>query len=601
VIGPAQYEQIVRIAGKIERLDAADLENYLTGATTTKDLDALERVVEAFMATKAAAPQKLKDLLAKTADGDWDVDSEAAPLDASTMFYLTLEQRLQVIDEVAGGLLVGGTDEKTLIRLLTSAPSGDVKGLLAGLKADGARRLKRLEKVIDGEENKLYYAALRNLVFKAMTPGEAAAAMASARTLPWSDPGVLKGYTNVRFSYETVEYTGDGKVRVVYWTSIAGMGIKNPEQLFEPDEVIAVRFELDEDFAGAVKGETVFLPAANMLAFKNEQFSRELSLIADVALLFAGGAGLFAKGTRLARAIALLDTALAAAAITINSFRSDIAKTAGGKTFLRAWDTVNTLIAVYGLAKIVIHLPQTFRNLRSAYRELSAKPGDLDPNALRALEAEAQKLLAQADAAVAEAEVAQLRSKFPADRLKAAEPLLERAAAITDAAKRRAALADIEQQLHSQQQNLDLIEELKAANPTASNKQIADLAAPRIQVPAVPHGMDAAQFARAQALVKQELAAMGMADVEGFATGSRVTGVTFNPKKKATFGSAGTDFSGKDLDITLITPKELSNGQLRRLEGAFEKAFGFPLGIRNVVDRRELTFIPVYGKIPLAL
>jgi len=108
---------------------------------------------------------------------------------------------------------------------------------------------------------------------------------------------------------------------------------------------------MDEDFASAKEGENLYMPAANLLAFKHEQFSREMSLVADIGLLAAGGAGLAAKGTRLARPIALLDTTLAVATITINSFRSDLAATEGGKTFLRAWDTVNTLIAIYGLAR----------------------------------------------------------------------------------------------------------------------------------------------------------------------------------------------------------------------------------------------------------
>ena len=34
-----------------------------------------------------AAPGKLKDLLDKTAEGDWDVDTVAAAIDAETMFY----------------------------------------------------------------------------------------------------------------------------------------------------------------------------------------------------------------------------------------------------------------------------------------------------------------------------------------------------------------------------------------------------------------------------------------------------------------------------------------------------------------------------------
>ena len=204
-------------------------------------------------------------------------------------------------------------DETTLIRLLTSTPSRDLKGLMEGLKADRAKLLKRLEKVIDGEENKFYYAALRTIVFGTLDPAEAHAKMASARILPWSDPGLIKAIWTPRVKYETVEYTSEGKVRVVFWVNLAMFGMQAQEQIFEPDEIMGLNFKLDEDFAGAVEGETLFMPAANLIAFENEQFSRELGIVVDVGLLFAGGVGLIAKGSRLAKAIAILDTAMAAA------------------------------------------------------------------------------------------------------------------------------------------------------------------------------------------------------------------------------------------------------------------------------------------------
>jgi hypothetical protein len=596
---PQDFEQVVRIANKIERMADADLENYLTGAGKATSLDALERAVDDFLAIRDAAPAKLKELLDKTSTGDSDVDSVAAALAPETMFYLSLEQRLKVIREVAEGTLVGDEDERTIIRLLTSTPSADVAGLLTALKADGGDLLKLLEKVIDGEENKLYYAALRQLVFRTLDPATAQRKMQDARILPWSDPGVMKAYYKVRFYYETVELTKDGKVRVVYWTNIAGTGIKNPEQLFEPDEIIGLQFHLDESFAGAVEGETIFMPALNMLAFKNEQFSRELHLIADIGLLFAGGAGLIAKGTRLAKAIALLDTAVAAAAIAINSYRSDIAKSPEGMKFLRAWDTVNTLIAVYGLGRLVVGLPEVFRNLRTAYREFRAKPGTLSPEGLGKVEKETEKLLGHADDALFENQIAGLSSRY-GEKLGRFEKQLEKARGVTDAAAREKAIKDIESQIAAQEENAALIAELKKANPTKSNKEIAELAKPRIKVPNVPLGMTAEEFAEAQKLIKGQLDSIGIKDAEGFVTGSRITGVTFNPKKTS-FGSVSGDLAGKDFDITLITSRAMTRSETEALQRAFQAKFGFPLGIRNVVDKRQLDFLPIYGKLDLTL
>ena len=103
VIGPEHYAQIVRIANKIEQMDMLDLENYLTAAEKTRDLSELEKAVDRFMTAKAAAPQRLEKLIEKTTEGRWDVDTEAAALDAGTLFYLPLDRRLEIIAEIAGG------------------------------------------------------------------------------------------------------------------------------------------------------------------------------------------------------------------------------------------------------------------------------------------------------------------------------------------------------------------------------------------------------------------------------------------------------------------------------------------------------------------
>jgi hypothetical protein len=376
--------------------------------------------------------------------------------------------------------------------------------------------------------------------------------------------------------------------------------MKTQEQILEPDEIIGLHFFMDEDFANAKEGETIFMPAANLLAFKNEQFSRELSLVVDIGLLFAGGAGLVAKGTRLAKAIAILDTTLAVANITISSFRSDIAKTEEGQKFLKAWDTVNTLIAVYGIAKVVVRLPETFRNLKKAYQSFKGNPGKINPGDMAKIDNETTKLFGQADQAALEGEIVDLRKKFSADEMTAFEKQLQKAGGIADAKKRQAALADIESQISTQKENVDLIAELKKANPGKSNKEIADLAKSKIKVPTIPHGMTADEFQEAQDLIKKFLQDKGLKDVEGFATGSRITGATFNPKKPA-FGKISTDFATKDFDITLVTSRKLTNAETQQLQELYKAKFKHDLGIRNVFDKRQLDHIPIYGKIDLNL
>jgi len=602
VVTPAQYQQLTRVAGKIQRLSDADVENYLgQGGGTAPSLDALEKAVDDFAAAKAAAPGQIAEAMKASGEGAWNTDTLAAAMPERTMFYLSLTERMALIREVAGGFLVGDEDEKTIIRLLATTPSSDVKALGAELKANEAALLKKLESVIDGAEGKQYYAVLRSIVFASLDPAEAHAKMQAAKIFPWADPGIIKATYNKRFYYETVELTEQGKVRVVYWINIGPMGMKTAEQLLEPDEIIGLHFFMDEEFANASEGETIYMPAASLISFKNEQFSREMHLAVDVGLLFAGGAGLLTKASRLATVIAVLDTTLAVAALVINSYRSDIAKTEEGREFLKAWDITQTLIAAYGVTKLVLRLPETFRGLRKAYDGFKGATTGLPKQTLAKIEDEAGKVFREADTAVFESELAALRSKFTPEELAAFEGQLAKAGTITDAAKRQAAVAAVEEQVASQKSNVALMEELKKANPTLKEAELAKLAAPRIKVPTVPHGMTPDEFAEAQSLIKDWLAKKGITDATGFATGSRVTGATFNPGKKANFGKLITDFKDRDLDITLITGTKLTNSMQDELRALYKARFKHDLGIRNIVDKRQLDHIPVWGKIDLQI
>ncbi|WP_315094453.1 hypothetical protein [uncultured Cellulomonas sp.] len=601
VITPAMYGRLAKVAAKIQALSDADVENYLSqGGGTAASLDALETAVDEFVAAKTAAPGEIADVMKAAAAGTWDVDSLVAAMPARAMFYLSLADRMTLVRQLADGFSVGDEDEQSILRLLTSTPSSDVKALGAELKANESGLLKKLESVLDGAENKQFYAVLRSIVFAAMDPEAALRQMQAAKIFPWADPGIIKATYNKRFYYETVEYTDEGKIRVAYWINAGPFGMKTADQVLEPDEIIGVHFFMDEDFANAVEGETMYMPAASLISFKNEQFSRELHLAVDVGLLFAGGAGLLTKASRLAKVIAVLDTTVAAAAIVINSFRSDIAKSPEGKQFLQAWDVTQTLIAAYGIGKLVLRLPDTFRSLRRSYDAFKGAKTDLPKESLTKIDDEAAKLFTDADAAVFESELAALRAKFTPEELAAFEAQLAKAGTITDAAKRQAAISAVESQVASQKHNVELVAELRAANPTLKEGELARLAAARIEVPTVPHGMTPDEFAEAQQLIKDWLASKGRTGTTGFATGSRVTGATFNPGKKDKFGQLITDFKERDLDITLVHEKPLTNSQRDELQRLYKARFKHDLGIR-AIDASQLAHIPVWGKIDLAL
>jgi hypothetical protein len=395
-IGPAQYEQVVRIAGKVERLNDLDLENYLDGAGKTTDLSRLEAAIDRFLETKQAVPDRLGRLIELAGAGDETADSAAAALDKHTLFYLPLGERMRVIWQIANGSLVGDEDEQTLIRLLASTPRRDLSGLVEALKADRSALLKRLESVIDGEENRDYYKVLRDIVFGALDPADAHYRMQTATVLPWADPGLITSLTSPGASY-LVEYTAQGAVHVVYASDIPGY--PHGEYTLAPDEIVAVEFHLDEQLAAAAKGQTVFMPAANLLAFNNEQRNRSVIKGIDVGLVAAGGVGLIVKGTRAAKLLAALDFTFGAAGLVVNDYRPQIAKTEAGRQFLKVWDTLNTLIAIYGVARLVAN-PAVFRNVKEAWRKYRQDPGDIPPDQLRKLDQQTQALTDQADEAL---------------------------------------------------------------------------------------------------------------------------------------------------------------------------------------------------------
>ena len=70
--------------------------------------------------------------------------------------------------------------------------------------------------------------------------------------------------------------------------------------------------------------------------------------------------------------------------------------------------------------------------------------------------------------------------------------------------------------------------------------------------------------------------------------------------KKPAFGQISSDFS-KDFDITLVTPRKLTNAETDQLKKLYKAKFGHDLGICDVHDKAQLDYIPVYGKIDLNL
>jgi hypothetical protein len=347
-------------------------------------------------AEEAAPAVTVEEVLRHLAEERWDVDGLAAQLTDGQMRTLSPADRVRLMGVISGGFSVLNEDERTIVRLLATTPPEQARVVRDQL---GTSLLQQLDGAIDFDDYRDYNDALRRLYFDSLTPDEAAEQMAGARVFPWANPGLIHALWNVRFYYEECELHDDGKVHVSYWINLAMFGLRTETVQLDPFEMIAVRFYYPEEHAGAEEGQTIYMPAINLRGLHRHQFKGELQTVVDVGLLAAGGAGLVGAGTRLARIVAALDLAVAAADITIRDFRHEIARTEHGRDFLAAWDAVSTLIAAYGVARLAMHAPAAIRRLRSTFERFRAVSPPLPADTMRRIESEVDDVLHQADEA----------------------------------------------------------------------------------------------------------------------------------------------------------------------------------------------------------
>jgi hypothetical protein len=308
-----------------------------------------------------------EDVLRHVEEERWDADTLAARLTDAQMRALSASDRIRLIDYVSGGYRVDNEDEQTIVRLLATTPAGQAGAVRGRL---GTAFLQQLDAAIDFDEYRDYHSALRTLFFDSLSPEQAAEQMENAQVFPWADPGLIHALWNVRFYYEEVELHDDGKLHVRYWTNVAAFGTRAEAVALDPFEMIAVRFLYPEEYSGAEREQTIYMPAINLRGLHRKQFRDELQTAADVGLVAAGGVGLAAAGSRLARAVAALDLTIGAADLVIRDFRQQIASSQEGQDFLAAWDVVSTLVVVYGIARVAIEAPRAIQRLRRAWQRL---------------------------------------------------------------------------------------------------------------------------------------------------------------------------------------------------------------------------------------
>jgi hypothetical protein len=163
----------------------------------------------------------------------------------------------------------------------------------------------------------------------------------SATIVASLESGMVKVYYDTTIGARRPKYAAEMRTlmaRFGYDKVFSGM-------ILRPDEIVMVKL-YDQDEA------TVPVPAIKLIDLANRQlqdfegkFEKVTILGATLGVGAVGGAGV----------LGALDTAafaISTASIFVDAYRSDIAKTAGGRAFLEVWDVVQGVADLYGWARL---------------------------------------------------------------------------------------------------------------------------------------------------------------------------------------------------------------------------------------------------------
>ena len=143
----------------------------------------------------------------------------------------------------------------------------------------------------------------------------------------------------------------------------------------KPFQIVGIYFLEDEPELGISKGATIAAPLLILEYLKDVDDAEQILQNIEIALILVGGTELFvAKGLR--AAIAVLDVAMGTAGLMINSYRSQIMAMEHGPAFLRVWDSVNGLYALYGIGKITLVAGNQLKSLAKNWENLKGSPSN---------------------------------------------------------------------------------------------------------------------------------------------------------------------------------------------------------------------------------
>lgn len=300
----------------------------------------------------------------------------AAELSEDDFRVLTTHDRLALIRALADKTRVGDREEQALTRALKATPAYQAQEVGEALKAGGGALLRKLDSAIDGENQEGYYAAITPLLTSLNLGESLYGQYENAYRLEWSGPDEVRPDRQfgdpekaITITYKA-EWTGDGQLHFSWVRAWLIAPKVEGEVTLAPEAIVAVYFRVDDPEAGGVAGQTIYMPAVAFLALVHRQFRRNMWQAVQTAAMVGGVASAAGAVTWLARIVTVVEAALATAAWIVEQYRSTLLKTEGGRAFLKRWDIVQSLVAVYGMARLVLAMPKALKALAESYRSV---------------------------------------------------------------------------------------------------------------------------------------------------------------------------------------------------------------------------------------
>jgi hypothetical protein len=351
--------------------------------------------------------------------------------------------QLAIIDDALNQ--VGSTDRDDVSLALVSQLSAPELDALLTTREGKALSLRLYDELTSGYAGADEQAQAKRLLDARFRSAKPAAAIDPAmKVIPFE--GI--GFTKLESASLSAQRLPDGRISVRshltsdrdrrYAQNLSPAFLAGLPETFDPDEVIGI-YLVDED-------RLVTVPAMFLLELSNQETTKAYSMIgqavftgltlgagaevsaaeagAESAVARTGVARLLAGGARVVKAADRVAVVIGTAGVLIDDHRGLIIRTFGdrGREGLKIWSKIETITAVYGVARggaALIQLAARMRTVLASWRALRAAARDQSPGEAQALDAtirETEAALRKIEDGAAESTAGPARSAAPAPR-----------------------------------------------------------------------------------------------------------------------------------------------------------------------------------------